>query len=301
MKISSILKPHKWAALMIYQGWARNWPDEAFLKLRYFAEMNRRLNLKNPTTFNEKLQWMKLHDRKPIYTDMVDKYKVRSLVQSAIGQEYLIPLLGVWEKPEDIDFDALPDQFVLKCNHNSGLGLCICRDKKALNIDKVRRELSLGLAQNYYKNCREWPYKNVAPKIIAEKYMEDDLAQVLPVYKFFCFGGESTLIQAIQNDKQPNETIDYFDTKWNRLELRQNYPNSESPLPKPALLEEMVETARTLAQVKKDFIRVDLYLINGHIYFSEYTFFSDAGFAAFEPEKWDKILGDMIVLPKEER
>jgi len=166
-------------------GFYRNWSDEKFLTYAYLKTMGKSLDLENPKTFNEKLQWLKLHNRKPEYTIMVDKYRVRDYVADKLGEEYLIPLLGVWDDPDDIEFDALPDQFVLKCNHNSGLGMCICKDKSKLDISMTRVRLRKGLQEDYFTRNREWPYKDVPRKIIAEKYMVDEGLNELRDYKFF--------------------------------------------------------------------------------------------------------------------
>ena len=288
--------PAKYAILSLAAHGYLNWmPDDMYLRCQYWAHMKRKLNLKDPKTFNEKLQWLKLYDRKPIYTTMVDKYAVKKYVADLIGGEYIIPTLGVWDSFDQIDFDSLPDQFVLKCTHDSG-GLVICRDKSKLDKAAAKRKIEASLKQNYYWNGREWPYKDVKPQIIAEKYMQDGQTQVLPVYKVFNFGGEPKLIQAIQNDKTPQETIDYFDSDWNRLDLRQNFPNSEVPLNKPAQLQEILSLSRTLCGILP-FIRTDFYTINGKVYFSEFTFYSDCGFAAFHPQQWDRTLGEWIKLP----
>ncbi len=274
-----------------------NWmPDRTFLRLSYRARMGKSLNLKDPKTFNEKLNFLKLYDRKDIYTQMVDKYGVKSYVADIIGEEYIIPTLGIYESFDEIDFDKLPNQFVLKCTHDSG-GLVIVSDKTKLDASKAKEKIEKSLKVNYYWGKREWPYKNVKPRIIAEKYMKDENNDFLPVYKFMCFNGEPRIIQTIQNDKQPNESIDYFDTEWNLLDLRQNYPNSEKPLPRPQKLSDMLGIVKTLAN-GKNFIRVDLYLVNDAIYFSEFTFYSDAGLTKFEPEEWDERLGGWISLPE---
>lgn len=276
-----------------------NWlTDKQFLCLMYWARMDKRLNLKNPQTFNEKLQWLKLYDRRPAYTTMVDKYEVKKYVADRIGEEYIIPTLGVWDRFEDIDFDALPDQFVLKCTHDSG-GLVICRDKRKLDIAAVGEKIKRSLNTNYYYHGREWPYRNVKPRIIAEKYMRDGGKLHLPVYKFLIFGGEPQIIQVIQNDKTESETIDYFDTNWNFLYLRQNYPNSQKLPQKPERLAQMLDIAKKLGN-NMPIIRVDLYEVDHKIYFSEYTFYSDGGFAPFSPEEWDWKLGKMIDLPQVE-
>lgn len=284
--------------ILVSRGFYKTMPDEKFLAKKFKYAFGRKINLDNPKTFNEKLQWIKLYDRKPIYTTLVDKYAVKKYVADIIGDEYIIPTLGVWDRFEDIDFDSLPEQFVLKCNHNSG-GLVICKNKKNLDYEASRARINASLKKNYYYSAREWPYKDVRPCILAEKYMEDAGRDFLPVYKIFCFGGNPHIIQTIQNDKQPNESIDYFDTDWNLLNLKQNYPNSEAPLPKPKKLDEMLELAKKLAGNAPPFIRVDFYEVNGKLYFSEFTFFSDAGFAKFDPPEWDIKLGELIKLPGE--
>ena len=273
-------------------------PDKIYLKTLFELKFDEKLNLKDPQTFNEKLQWLKLYDRNPLYTKMVDKYEVKKYVADLIGEQYIIPTLGVWDSFDEIDFEKLPEQFVLKCTHDSG-GLVICRDKSKLKKETARAKIEKSLKVNYYWRGREWPYKNVVPRILAETYMQDGDTVSLPVYKFFCFDGKATICQTIQNDKQPNETIDYFDRDWNLLDLRQNYPNSARPLEKPSCFDEMLNIADTLAQDKKSFLRVDLYVINGNIYFSEYTMFSDSGLAVFHPVEWDKKLGKMINLQVE--
>lgn len=266
--------------------------DEVYLKKIYKLQMKKKLNLKNPQTFNEKLQWLKLYDRKPEYTEMVDKYAVKKYVSDRIGDEYVIPTIGVWDSFDDIDFDKLPNQFVLKCTHDSG-GLVICKDKSKLDICEARKKIEKSLKRNYFWHGREWPYKNVNPRIIAEVYMKDEDNERLPVYKIMTFGGKAEIIQSIQNDKTKNETIDYFDRDWNLLDVRQNFPNSEIPLPRPSSLPKMLELAESFAKGFK-FLRVDFYQVNGKIYFSEFTFYSDSGTAAFVPESWDLKLGNMI-------
>ena len=275
-----------------------NWmPDRLYLKILFRLRMGYPLDLNNPKTFNQKLQWLKLYDRKPEYTMMVDKYEVKKYVAERIGEQHIIPTLGVWDRFDDIDFDKLPNQFVLKCTHDSG-GLVICRDKSTLNFDAAKEKIESSLKSNYFWGGREWPYKNVKPRIIAEQYMQDGVREDLPVYKFFCFDGEPKIIQVIQNDKQSNESIDYFDTQWQMLELKQNFPNSGTPIKKPESLDILLNLVRRLASVKKSFIRVDLYEVNDIIYFSEYTFFSDNGLTKFTPESWDRVLGEWTTLPK---
>ena len=277
-------------------GFYRSWSDEKYLKKCYKLRLGRPLDLSNPKTFNEKLQWLKLYNRQSIYTNMVDKYSVKKIVADKIGEEYIIPTLGVWNSFDEIDFDTLPEQFVLKCTHDSG-GLAICRDKSKFDVDSAKQKIEKSLNRNYYYYGREWPYKDVKPRIIAEKYMEDKSSDVLNVYKIFTFDGEPKIIQAIQGDKTASETIDYFDTEWNFLNMRQNFPNSTTHLHKPETLPKMLELARVLAKGVAPFLRVDFYEINGEVYFSEFTFYSDSGMARFDPEEWDLRLGEMIKLP----
>lgn len=275
-------------------------PDEQYLKLKYKSIFGKELNLDNPQTFNEKLQWLKLYNRKPEYTVMVDKYKVREYIAQMIGEEYLIPLLGVWDNPDEIDFDALPDQFVLKCNHNSGLGMCICKDKSELDISRVKAELRKGLKQDYYLTGREWPYKDVPRKIIAERYMEDASGE-LRDYKFYCFNGvmKFVMINSDRNTDKPTRA-DYFDCDFNWLDFTWGYSHAEVHPQKPEQFEKMVAIAERLSKGLPH-IRVDLYDCNGKIYFGELTFFDGSGFDKIEPLEWDYKLGQMITLPTMEQ
>lgn len=283
------------------QGFYDNMDDEAYLKRKYKACMGKELNLDSPQTFNEKLQWLKLHACKPEYTMMVDKYAVRKYIANTIGKEYLIPLLGVWDNPDDIDFDSLPNQFVLKCNHNSGLGMCICKDKNKLDIAKVKAELRKGLQQDYYLSNREWPYKNVARKIIAEKFMEDDNDNAdlgLIDYKFFCFNGTPKFAYVAQGAaKAYKSKINMMDLEWKSMPFqRTDHPQFEKVPDKPINFQKMVELSKILA---KDipFVRVDFYEINSKLFFGELTFFPGSGYIPFEPEEWDYKLGEWIRLP----
>ncbi len=274
-------------------------PDEPFLKLKFRQSLGESLDLEHPQTYNEKIQWLKLYDRDPLYPRLVDKYEVRSFIAEKLGPEYSIPLVGgPWDSPEEIDFDALPDQFVLKCTHDSG-GLIICRDKSALDREQARSRLSASLARNYYWSKREWPYKDVPPRIIAEQYMQDGDTRNLNVYKILNFGGTPRIIQTIQNDKTREESIDYFDTDWNLLDLRQGFPNSEVPLPRPKTLPDMLRAAAVLSAGFPT-LRTDFYEINGRAYFSEITFYTDSGLCPFEPPSWDALLGSWTRLPIDE-
>ena len=278
------------------KGKYNNLDDKEYLKRLYFAKMHKPLDLDTPRTFNEKINWLKLYDRKDLYTQMVDKYGVKKYVTDLLGAKYVAPLLGVWDSFSEIDIDSLPDRFVLKTTHGCG-GMLICRDKSKCDFTRAGKELEIALRRNYYFTVREWPYKNVVPRIIAEEYLDDPMQEVLNVYKVFNFNGEPKIIQAIQGDKTKNESIDYFDVDWNLLELRQNYPNSSLHLQRPEQLEKMLELSRKCSK-GHPFLRTDWYIVRGEIVFSEFTFYSDAGMEAFHPEKWDRILGDWIELPK---
>ncbi len=274
-----------------------NWmSDETYLKIGYRIRMNKKLNLKHPTTFNEKLQWLKIYDRKPVYTMMVDKYEVKKIVADKIGGEYIIPTLGVWDKFDDVDFDSLPNQFVLKCTHDSG-GLVICRDKSKLDIEAVRKKINRCLKRNYYYTNREWPYKNVKPRIIAEKYMADESGYELKDYKFFCFDGLAKVMFIASDRFNPNEEtkFDFFDMDFNHLPFTNGHPNASHDIRCPESFEKMKELAGILSKGIPQ-VRVDFYDINGQVYFGELTFSHWSGMTPFEPEEWDEKLGALIHL-----
>lgn len=272
--------------------------DKFYLKCAYKERMNKKLNFKQPKTFNEKLQWLKLYDRKPAYTIMVDKYAVKKYVADKIGKEYIIPTLGVWDKFEDIDFNTLPNEFVLKCTHDSG-GLVICNNKFQLDITKAKEKIGRSLRRSYFWHGREWPYKNMPKKIIAEQYMVDESGTELKDYKFFCFDGKvKMLFVAKDRMKAGEETkFDFFDENFNHLPFTNGHPNSQPPYYKPENFEKMKELAEKLS-AGIPHLRVDFYNINGKIYFGELTFFHWSGMMPFEPEEWDYKLGEWIELPK---
>ncbi len=276
-------------------------PDTPYLKMQYRLLVGRKLNLKSPVTFSEKLQWLKLHNRKSEYTLMVDKVKVKEYVAEKLGQDCIIPTLGVWDNPDEIDFNALPSKFVLKCNHNSGTGMCICKDKSTLNIPKVKAALRKGLKENYFLHGREWPYKNVHRKIIAEQFMTDNDQKELRDYKFFCFDGKPYLCQVI-SDRSSDEKIDFYDMEWKRLigligliNPSSSICNSKEAIPCPRSFSDMKRMASILSS-GIPFVRIDFYDINGKAYFGEITFFAASGFGFFHPDEWNEKLGRMIDL-----
>lgn len=276
-------------------------PDKFYLKIEYKHRVGRLLDLDNPILFSEKLQWLKLYNRKPEYTIMVDKVKAKKHVAEKVGEEYIIPTLGVWDNPDEINFDTLPDKFVLKCNHNSGTGMCICRDKSKLDIPKVKEELRKGLKQNYFLKGREWPYKNVSRKILAEHLLEDRDGKEIKDYKFMCFGGTPYLCQVI-SDRSTDEKIDFYDMDWNRLigligfNPLPTIHNSLHGIHRPRSFEDMKRMAAILSK-GIPFVRIDFYDINGKAYFGEITFFPASGFGHFFPDEWNERLGKLIVLP----
>lgn len=306
-KLKQIIKnPKKILNFLDYKGLFNFLSDKIYLKLMFRVNTGKKLNLDNPKTFNEKLQWLKLNDRKDIYTTMVDKYEVKKYIADLIGEEYIIPTLGVWDRFEDIDFEKLPNQFVLKCTHDSG-GLVICRDKTSLNIKSVKRKINKCLKRNYYKHGREWPYKNVKPRIIAEKYLEggeDFISKnyngndknVLTDYKFFCFNGEPKIMY-LSKDKAKEPKTDFFDMNFTHLDLRMRDPNSSYIPNKPSCFDIMKNISKVLSK-NIAHLRVDFYNVDGHIYVGELTFFHCCGFAYIRPERWNYILGEWIKLEK---
>ena len=269
-------------------------PDRIYIQMQYFYHFHRFANFKNPQTFNEKLQWLKLHDHNPLYTTLVDKYAVKKWVADKIGEQYVIPTIAVWEKAEDIDFDKLPNQFVLKVNHDSG-GLVICKDKSKLDRQAAVAKLSRALKNNGYWSGREWPYKNVKPCIIAEKYMEDENHQ-LNDYKFMVFNGKvKCSFTCTERFSKDGLKVTFYDANWDIMPFERHYPRSKTPITKPLNYDEMVELAEKLS---KDipFVRVDFYSIKGKIYFGEMTFYPGSGLEEFTPQEWDKKLGDWLEL-----
>lgn len=282
------------------KGWLNWMRDKEYISLMYRANMGEKINLDNPRTFNEKIQWLKLYDRNPEYIKMADKYKVKKYVADIIGEEYIIPTLGVYDKFDDIDFEKLPNQFVLKCTHDSG-GNVICKDKKEFNIDKAKEKINKSMKKNYFYWGREWPYKMVKPRIIAEQYMEDKVDGELRDYKFFCFDGEPK-VMFVATDRGKGETkFDFFDLEFNHLDIEQHYPNSKEKIRKPKEFEKMIELSKKISKNLKH-ARVDFYEVNGNVYFGEITFYHLSGFQPFSPKEWDIIFGNWIDLQsKKER
>lgn len=271
-------------------------PDEPYLKLMYRLKMGKRLDLKNPKTFNEKLQWLKLNNRQPEYTVMVDKYAVREYIKQVLGESYLIPLLGVWDDPDEIDFSSLPDRFVMKCNHNSGTGMIICKDKSQLDLLSVTETLRKGLRENYFYTMREWPYKEVPRKIICEEFLEDSTAGELIDYKVHCFNGKPEFILVCSGRfSKDGLHEDFYSVNWEKLNVKRPSRPTNYFIQKPEQLEEMLALATKLAS-GHPFMRTDFYIVDGKIYFGEITLYPAAGMEPFEPKEWDKQFGELLTL-----
>ncbi len=281
------------------RGFYKHTSDSKYLKKRYFYKIGCELNLDNPKRYTEKLQWLKINYHKPEFTDMVDKFAVQKVVADKIGDEYLIPLVGgPWKSFDEIDFDKLPDKFVLKCTHDSG-GLVICRDKKSFDKEKAKKKIQRCLKRNFYSLNREWVYKDVKPQIIAEQYMEDTLTKELRDYKFFCFDGQPRVLYVVTGRLDPVEgaKYDYFDMDYKHMDIQSGSKNAKTLPEKPQQFELMKELARKLS-ADIPHVRVDFYEVNGKVYFGELTFYHYSGMVPFEPDEWDITFGSWLNLPE---
>ena len=272
-------------------------PDKVYLNTVFKTEMGYKLDLEHPKTYNEKLQWIKLYDRKPEYTVYADKYKVREYIAKTIGDKYLIPLIGMYKKAEDIPWDELPERFVLKCNHASGTNI-ICTDKTKLDYGIAEKKLRTWLKTNAFWFGREWCYKDIEPCIICEEYLETEDGLTPNDYKIMCFNGVPKLIQ-VHHDRYGAHTLDFMDENWKKTGIVQGPPNSTYEIPKPAEFDEMMEIARVLS---KDmyYARVDLYIVRHQVLFGEITMYPTSGFCLFDDPQTDAMLGDWIKLPTDE-
>lgn len=283
---------HPWMAKLL-----RLCSDKMYIRIKWKGrKMPYKLNLKNPRTFNEKLQWIKLYDHNPLYTTLVDKYRAKEYVTDAIGGGYVIPLIGAWDNVDDIEWDKLPDKFVIKCSHDCG-GMVICKDRSHLDIPVAVKKLKKAFGQNYYYQGREWPYKNVRPKVFAEAYKEDEYGE-LRDYKFFCFDGEvKAMFIATDRTKDTETCFDFFDADFNHLPFTQGHPNAKVTPTKPRGFDEMKTLAEKLSKGIPE-VRIDFYDVNGSVYFGEFTFFHFGGMVKFNPIEWDYTFGSWIELPK---
>lgn len=284
-------------SILNYRGYLRFIPDDVWLKYRYKQIFHKKLNLDYPETFNEKLQWLKLNYKNPICSDMVDKVKAKQYVSDKIGGGYIIPTLGVWNTFNDIEWGHLPNQFVLKCNHDSG-GLIICRDRENFDIGNAKRKIEKCLKANYFWHGREWVYKQIVPKVFAETYMEDKSCGQLTDYKFYCFNGKVRCLY-VSTGLEDHKTarMGFFDLDFQPLPFKRlDFLLYDTQPEKPKHFDEMLRIAERLSQ-GFPFLRVDLYEINGRVYFSELTFIPCSGWMLIEPEEWDYIMGSWLELP----
>lgn len=274
-------------------------PDKMFLKVKFRLEMGCWPNLNDPRSFSEKLQWLKLYNRRPEYPKMVDKYTVKEYVREKLGDDYIIPTLGVWDRPEDIDWDMLPEKFVLKTTHSGGhTGVIICKNKSFFDINSAISKLKYSLKDNVYLQLREWPYKSVRPRIIAEQYVEPEVGKKdLLDYKLFCFNGEPKYCQVISG-RDSKMCVDFFDENWNHQSFHEpkDFPFADIEPAKPKQLDRMWKAAEILSK-NIPFSRIDFYEVNNSVYFGEITFFPTSGMGGFDPEEWDCIFGSWISLP----
>lgn len=272
-----------------------NWlPDKPYLKLVYWGETKKRLNLKTPITFNEKLQWLKLYDRKPEYTRYVDKFEVRSFIAETIGEDYLIPLLGIYTSVDEIQWDKLPNSFVLKCTHGSGCNI-ICKDKNELDIEKAKIKLNKWLKKSWFWFGREWPYKDVKPRIICEKFISDTDSDLPPTdYKVLCFNGKAKLIE-VHIDRFGQHKQDFYTTEWEKTSISQGFPVSDLLIDKPIVLEKMLSLSEILAK-NTSHVRIDWYIVKNKLFFGEITFYDGSGFTPFDDVNDDILLGSWIKL-----
>ncbi len=298
MKIQSLLSLRKWIIYFLGKKISQRLSDKMFVQLEFYAHMGYALPLSNPQTYNEKIQWLKLYDHKPEYTKLVDKHEVKTIVAQIIGDEYIIPELGVWDNPEDIDFDSLPERFVLKVTHDSG-GLVICTDKDSFDKNMAIEKLTKSLQRDYFLLHREWPYKNVKRRIIAESYMHDAKTGELRDYKFFCFNGAVKLMFVATNrqDKNTETCFDFFDRDYNHLDIINGHPNAKEIPEQPISLHKMISLAEKLSQGIPH-VRVDFYEVDGKPYFGEMTFSHWSGIVPFEPHSIDLEMGKWIQLPE---
>ena len=274
-------------------------PDRIWIQIKFRQWMGHFCNLKHPKTYNEKLQWIKLNDRRPEYTTMVDKYASKQYAAGRIGDQYIVPCVGgPWKHFDEIDFDSLPERFVLKTTHDCG-GVVICRDKASFDKASARALLERQLQHDYYLTNREWPYKNVERRIFAEEYLQDGESGQLADYKLFCFNGKARLVLVCRDRySESGLTEDFFTPDWEHLPMaRPNHPNAKNPIPRPETLAEMLHRAEILS-ANCPFLRVDFYEIEGKPLLGELTLFPASGNVPFEPESWDEVLGEWLTLPE---
>lgn len=297
MRLKTLTQPRRLFTNLLMEEFYWLFPTKLYVRMLFCLKMGYKLNLKNPKTFSEKLQWLKIYNRRPEYKRMVDKATVKDYVAGLIGDKYIIPTIGKWEKPEDIDWEQLPNQFVLKTTHGGGSeGVIICKDKNSFNKEEAVKRLNKGLKQDIWGKLREWPYKDMHKQIIAEQYLEDGSGN-LTDYKFYCFNGKVKYCETITG-RFTKKQIDFFDLDWNHEEFTFNgYEFADERPTKPECFDTLVEVAGKLCK-DKPYSRIDLYVVGNKVYFGEITFFPASGFRGFHPDDWNNRLGNMIILPE---
>lgn len=272
-------------------------PDPLYLRLLFRLRLGYRLNLSSPRSFNEKIQWLKLYDRRPEYRQYVDKYAVRDHIRKVVGEEYLIPLLGVWDSVEDIDFALLPNQFVLKTTHDSG-GVVICRDKSVFDISAAKQKLNRHMKNDFFNFGREWAYKGIKPRVIAEQLLQHNYGGLPEDFKLMCFNG-TVRCSFVCSDRGSNSglKVTFYDREWKKLPFIRHYPESPVAIAKPYRYDLMIELSERLAR-DMPFCRVDCYEVDGKVYIGEMTLYPGCGFEEFDPQQWDNNIGSWLVLPK---
>lgn len=289
-------EPKKGILYLMNKGIFRFLPDKQYIELKYFLEMNEKLDLKNPKDYSSKLQWLKLYDRNPEYSKLVDKYESKQYVKETVGEEYVVPTIGIYNKFEEINFDDLPNKFVIKTTHGCGGGE-VCTDLKSLDLKALKKELNNSLKNNYFYNHREYPYKNVKPRIIVEELLQNDDGSKLIEYNIFCFNGKPKYILVCYGDKRKNRYNDYYDINLKKLDLKIKYASSKEVHKFPEKINKMIELSKKLSKGIPS-LRVDFYYVNGKIYVGELTFFHWAGFLKFEPKEENLKWGNELTLPQ---
>ena len=294
-KLKTVIKEPKWIFVRILIKISPIFRDDIYLKLLFPLRTGYNLNLENPQTYNEKLQWLKINYRKPIMTTMADKYEAKHFTERFIGKEYVIKTYGVWKTFDEIDFSKLPNKFVLKTTHDSG-GVLICKDKSNFNLNKAKRKLTKHLNTKNYFITREWPYKNIKPRIMAEEFLEDCIKADLWDYKFYCFNGEPKIMYISMGRQSNHVPLYFYDMDFNLLDIqRPNHKMDDMVIEKPECWDKMIELA-SKASKGLPHVRVDFYYINGKVLSGEYTFFQGGGMMPFIPHEWDYIFGNWIDL-----
>jgi len=270
-------------------------PASFFASLEYRLEMGKKLNLKNPHTLSEKVQWLKLNDRNPIYVRLMDKYEVRQYIKSEVGEQYLVPLIGLYDTVDEIPFEALPNQYVIKCTHDSG-SVIFKNAANLISTQDIKTHLAKALQTNYYYQHREWGYKDIRPRVICEHLIHTRDGNQPRDYKYFCFDGEPRFLVVV-TDRATGAMMNFYDLEWNVLPVTQHYPPINYVLDRPGKFSAMIDIARKLAQGFRH-MRVDMYLdAEENIFVGELTFYHFAGIVKFEPEEYDEYFGRFFHLP----